>query len=72
MDRIRRCRRPAVKPEDVPDRLLLVDTDVFSYLYTGQRQYEAFRPLLQGHLLCMSFASGVTRDDDSSCPRIHD
>jgi len=46
-----------VKPEDVPDRPLLVDTDVFSYFYTGQRQYEAFQPLLQGHLLCMSFAS---------------
>jgi predicted nucleic acid-binding protein len=46
-----------VKPTDVPEGPLLVDTDVFSYLYSAKDRCESFRPLLRGHLLCMSFAT---------------
>jgi hypothetical protein len=46
-----------VKPEEVPVGPLLVDTDVFSYLFGRKGRYEEFGPLLEGHLLCMSFAS---------------
>ncbi len=46
-----------MNPEDVPKGPLLVDTDVFSYLFGRKGRYEDFAPLLDGHLLCMSFAS---------------
>lgn len=46
-----------MKPTDVPEGPLLIDTDVFSYVYSAKDRYESFRPLLQGHLLCMSFTT---------------
>ena len=46
-----------MKLTEVPDGPLLVDTDVFSYLFAEHERYVPFKPLLQGHLLCMSFAS---------------
>ena len=45
-------------PEEVPDGPLCVDTDVFSYLYTGKGEHVAeFRELVRGRLLVMSFAT---------------
>lgn len=46
-----------MRPEDVPAGPLLMDTDVFRYLFTGKGRNEEFAPLLEGHLLCMSFAT---------------
>lgn len=43
-------------PEDVPDGPLCVDTDVFSFLHTGRGPHEAFRELVRGRLLVLSFA----------------
>jgi predicted nucleic acid-binding protein len=46
-----------VKPTEVPDGPLLIDTDVFSYLFAEHERYTSFEPLLRDRLLCMSFAS---------------
>lgn len=47
-----------MKPEEVPDGPLCVDTDVFSFLFTGKGHHVAeFRELIRGHLLVMSFAT---------------
>lgn len=43
--------------EELPNWPLLVDTDVFSYLYAKAGRYDDFAPLLEGRLLCMSFAT---------------
>lgn len=44
-------------PEDVPDGPLCVDTDVFSFLYGRRGRHAEFRPLVDGHLLVVSFAT---------------
>ena len=44
-------------PEDVPDGPLVVDTDVFSFLYGRRGRHGEFRPLVDGHLLVVSFAT---------------
>jgi hypothetical protein len=44
-------------PEDVPAGPLLIDTDVATWLLTGARQAEPWRPLLRGHLLTLSFVN---------------
>lgn len=44
-------------PEDVPDRPLVVDTDVASFAFLGKGRAERFKPLLDGHVLCLSFAT---------------
>jgi tRNA(fMet)-specific endonuclease VapC len=46
-----------VKPEDVPEGPLLVDTDVFSHLTWGHGPHRRFAPLVEGHLLALSFAT---------------
>lgn len=47
-----------MRREELPDGPLCIDTDVFSYLYTGRGQHVAeFRELIRGHLLVMSFAT---------------
>lgn len=46
-----------MKPEDVPDGPLLVDTDVFSYFAKRHGPYEAFSGLVVGHLLLVSFVT---------------
>jgi predicted nucleic acid-binding protein len=45
-----------VKPEDVPDGPLLVDTDVVSYWVLHQQGHE-FSKIVAGHELALSFAS---------------
>lgn len=44
-----------MKPEDVPAGPLLLDTDVFSYLSQSRGPYEAYRELVTGHVLLLSF-----------------
>lgn len=45
-----------MKPEDVPQGPLLVDTDVFSFLLTGRDPGPVFEPLVDGHQFVLSFA----------------
>lgn len=44
-------------PEDVPEGPLCVDTDAFSFMYSMRGPYRAFRELVQGHLLVVSFTT---------------
>ncbi len=46
-------------PEDVPPGPLLVDTDVASYVHFEREgaARDRFTPFLQGHVLCLAFAS---------------
>lgn len=48
-----------MKAIDVPPEPLLVDTNIFSFLYFRKygTRWRDFAALIQGHLLCMSFAS---------------
>jgi len=46
-----------VRPSDVPDGPLLVDTDILSYVHAQSGRYADFEPLLAGHLLAISFAT---------------
>jgi predicted nucleic acid-binding protein len=46
-----------VKPEDVPDGPLLIDTDVFSWITWRRGPYRDFGPLVQGHTLALWFAT---------------
>jgi predicted nucleic acid-binding protein len=46
-----------VRPEDVPDGPLLIDTDVFSWITWQRRRHTEFGPLIRGHLLALSFAT---------------
>jgi len=46
-----------VRPDDVPAGPILVDTDVATWLLTDADQVQAWRPLLEGHLLALSFAN---------------
>jgi hypothetical protein len=45
-----------VSPEDVPEGPLCVDTDVFSLIFTRKGRFEEFWPLIQGHVLAVSFS----------------
>lgn len=52
-------------PEDVPDGPLCIDTDAFSFLYGRRGRHTEFRPLVDGHLVVVSFATGrVARGRD--------
>lgn len=44
-------------PDDVPAGPVVVDTDVFSFLYTQRGRYLEFAALLAGHVLTVSFAA---------------
>jgi tRNA(fMet)-specific endonuclease VapC len=46
-----------VTPDEVPDGLLLVDTDVFSWVAWRRSRHDAFLPLIQGHPLALSFVT---------------
>jgi len=46
-----------VTPDDVPEGPLCVDTDAFSFMYSRRGPYQAFRELIKGHLLIVSFAT---------------
>lgn len=46
-----------MKPEDVPDGPLLVDTDVVSYWFNEADRGEAFAELVAGRPLAVSFAT---------------
>lgn len=46
-----------MKPEDVPEGPLLVDTDVFSWITWRRQRYEEFDALIKGHTLALSFAT---------------
>jgi predicted nucleic acid-binding protein len=46
-----------VNPQDVPDGPLLVDTDVVSYWITESSTGNAFKALVEGHELAVSFAT---------------
>lgn len=44
-------------PDDVPDKPLLIDTDVFSWITWRRVRYQEFDRLIEGHLLALSFAT---------------
>ena len=44
-------------PGDVPEGPLILDTDVASFIRTGRPPGEPFKPLIRGHVLCLSFAT---------------
>ncbi len=46
-----------MKRDEVPKGPLLVDTDVFSWVTWERARGSEFEPLLQGHLLALSFAT---------------
>jgi tRNA(fMet)-specific endonuclease VapC len=46
-----------VKPEDIRSDILLVDTDVFSYLAAGKGPHADFAPFLVGKVPGLSFAT---------------
>lgn len=46
-----------MKPAEVPDGPLLVDTDVVSYWVAGADRGGAFAALVEGHELAISFAT---------------
>lgn len=46
-----------MKPEDVPDGPLLIDTDVFSWVTWRRGPFQAFDALIVGHVLALSFAT---------------
>ena len=46
-----------MKPEQVPEGPLLVDTDVFSWVTWERGRHEEFGALTQGHVLALSFAT---------------
>lgn len=46
-----------MRPEDVPEGPLCVDTDVFSFMYLRKASHQLFRELVEGHLLVVSFAT---------------
>ena len=45
-----------MSPEDVPEGPLCVDTDVFSLIFTRKGRFEEFWPLIEGHVLAVSFS----------------
>lgn len=46
-----------MKPKDVRADILLIDTDVFSYLAAGKGPYAEFEPFLVGRVPALSFAT---------------
>jgi tRNA(fMet)-specific endonuclease VapC len=62
-------------PDEVPEGILLVDTDVFSWIAWRRPQYEQYQPLVQGHELALSFVTvaelryGAIKNDDWSMER---
>ncbi len=46
-----------MKPEEVPEGPLLVDTDVFSWVTWRRHRYAEFDELIKGHTLAISFAT---------------
>jgi predicted nucleic acid-binding protein len=46
-----------MNPADLPDGPILVDTDVATWLLTGQEGAVPWRPLLRGHVLALSFVN---------------
>ena len=46
-----------MRPPDVPDGPLVVDTDVASWFRAKHPNGDPFKPLVRGHLLCLSFAT---------------
>ena len=46
-----------MNPEEVPDGPLLIDADVVSYWVIGANQGDAFKSLVAGHELAVSFAT---------------
>ncbi len=46
-----------MSPENVPEGPLCVDTDAFSFMYLRKAPHRAFRELVEGHLLVVSFAT---------------
>ena len=46
-----------MRPEDVPEGPLLVDTDVATWLLADSAPAASWKPLLRGHLLALSFAN---------------
>ncbi|WP_158550781.1 PIN domain-containing protein [Geodermatophilus sp. TF02-6] len=46
-----------MRPEDVPDGPILVDTDVATWVMRNDEQALPWRPLLRGHLLVLSFVN---------------
>lgn len=46
-----------MRPEDVPDGPVLVDTDVFSWIAWRRERYLEFEKLLGGRVLALSFVS---------------
>jgi predicted nucleic acid-binding protein len=59
-----------VSPDEVPEGLLLVDTNVFSWIAWRRYPYERYLPLVQGHELALSFVTvaelryGAIKNDD--------
>ncbi len=46
-----------MRPKEVPPGPLLVDTDVFSWVTWQRGRSAEFEPLVEGHVLALSFAS---------------
>jgi predicted nucleic acid-binding protein len=46
-----------VKPDDVPDGPVLVDTDVSTWILTGAANLDSFKPYLKDRVLAISFAT---------------
>jgi len=46
-----------VRPEDVPEGPLLLDTDVFSWITWQRDRFREFDALVKGHVLALSFAT---------------
>lgn len=46
-----------MRPKDVPEGPLCIDTDAFSLLYLRKDPHRRFRELVDGHLLVVSFAT---------------
>lgn len=46
-----------MNPEDVPEGPALVDTDVATWILSGEPQLDPFRPFIQDRILAISFAT---------------
>lgn len=46
-----------MRPTDVPIGPLVIDTDVASWIRAGSAKADPFKPLVQDHVLCLSFAT---------------
>ena len=59
-------------PDEVPDGLLLVDTDVVSYWAAGSPIGQPFTTLVAGHELAISFATYGESDRHQQFRRLSD